>query len=241
MGLLEAMQKHKGQKHMTLYWDIETLNYNKIEGSKKPTKYKNVTYSVAIGWYDGQNIDVEVFPSFKAFYEAFFTYAKRRDTITKSKTTINMIAHNCNKYDNHFLLHDTRHYFGDDLIIRNLFMKSAEDNENTVNINEAKLLSKETNVILEKRVKSSINLDLMMYLKGFKFNIIDNFMKTNTSIATLGKKLKDGGFISEDELKTDFEYDVFDVEHDMTDSEAYDYAYECFKQLTASPVSYTHL
>jgi len=238
MGLLEAMQKHKGQKNMYLYWDIETLNYNKIEGTQKPTKYKNVTYSVAIGWYDGEHIDVEVFPSFKSFYQSFFDYAQRRDTITKSKTTINMIAHNCNKYDNHFLLHDTQHFFGDDLIIENLYMKSADDNSNTININEAKLLSKETNVILEKRVKSSINLDLIMYLKGFKFNIIDNFMKTNTSIATLGKKLKDGGFISEDDLKTDFEYDVFDVEHDMTDGQAYDYAYECFNKLTESQMTY---
>ena len=178
MGLLEAMQKHKGQKNLYLYWDIETLNYNKVAGREKPTKYKNVTYSLAIGWYDGKHIDVEVFPSFKAFYQSFFDYAKRRDTIAKSKTTINMIAHNCNKYDNHFLLHDTQHFFSDDLIIENLYMKSADDNSNTINMNEAKLLSKETNVILEKRVKSSINLDLMMYLKGFKFNIIDNFMKT---------------------------------------------------------------
>lgn len=238
MGLLEAMQKHKGQKNLYLYWDIETLNYNKVAGREKPTKYKNVTYSLAIGWYDGKHIDVEVFPSFKSFYESFFDYAKRRDTITKSKTTINMIAHNCNKYDNHFLLHDTQHFFSDDLIIENLYMKSADDNSNTINMNEAKLLSKETNVILEKRVKSSINLDLMMYLKGFKFNIIDNFMKTNTSIATLGKKLKDGGYISEDELKTDFDYDVFDVEHDMTDQQAYAYAYECFHQLTESQMTY---
>ncbi|WNM55665.1 DNA polymerase [Staphylococcus phage S-CoN_Ph36] len=47
-------------------------------------------------------------------------------------------------------------------------------------------------MILEKRVKSSINLDLLMFLNGFKFNIIDNFMKTNTSIATLGKNSKTG-------------------------------------------------
>ena len=76
MGLLEAMQKHKGQKHMYLYWDIETLNYNKIEGREKPTKYKNVTYSVAMGWYNGERIDVEVFSSFKAFYQSFFRICK---------------------------------------------------------------------------------------------------------------------------------------------------------------------
>lgn len=238
MGLLKAMQVNKGQRDLILYWDIETLNYNKIEGREKPTLYKNVTYSVAIGWFDGDSIDVEVFPSFMHFYDAFFEYSKRRDTITKSKTTIHMIAHNCNKYDNHFLLHDTQHYFGDNLTIQNLYMKSANDNALTINMKEAKRLSKETNVILEKRVKSSINLDLVMYLNGFKFNIIDNFMKTNTSIAVLGKKLLDSGYITEDELKTDFDYSVFDREDDMTDDEAYNYAYLCFKSLNDSQMTY---
>ena len=50
MGLLEGMQAHKGLRKMTLYWDIETLAYNKIEGRKQPTNYKNVVYSVAVGW-----------------------------------------------------------------------------------------------------------------------------------------------------------------------------------------------
>lgn len=64
MGLLEAMQTHKGLRKMTLYWDIETLAYNKIEGRKQPTYYKNVVYSVAIGWDNQGTIDVEVFPLF---------------------------------------------------------------------------------------------------------------------------------------------------------------------------------
>ena len=195
MSLLKAMQYYKDSKELVLYWDIETLAYNKIEGREKPTKYKNVTYSVAIGWNNAGTIEVEVFPSFAKFYEAFFQYAKRRDTITKSKTTINMIAHNCNKYDNHFLLHDTINHFHD-IRIDNLFMNSAEFNDNTVSLKEAQIDSKEENIILEKRVKSSINLDLIMFLNGFKFNIIDNFMKTTTSIATLGKKLKDSGYLT---------------------------------------------
>lgn len=237
MGLLNAMKVNKGQKDLILYWDIETLNYNKVAGREKPTQYKNVTYSVAIGWNNNGVIDVEVFPSFKVFFDTFFTYAKRRDTITKSKTTITMIAHNCNKYDNHFLLHDLIQHL-DDVEIENLYMKSADDNSNAININEAKLLAKEKNVILEKRVKSSINLDLLMFLKGYKFNIIDNFMKTNTSIATLGKKLKDGGYLTDDQLKTDFDYEIFDVEHDMTYQQAYEYAYQCFLKLNDEQMTY---
>jgi len=239
MGLLEAMQTHKGQRNLTLYWDIETLTYNKIQGRKKPTKYKNVVYSVAIGWNNQGTIDVEVFPSFKAFFNTFFAYAKRKDTITKSRTSISMIAHNCNKYDNHFLLHDVKYLF-DDLRVENLFMKNALDNQNTVNMKEAKTDSKEENIVLEKRVKSSINLDLTLFLKGFKFVVIDNFMKTTTSIDVLGKKLKDSGYVTDDQLKTDFQYDIFDVEYDMEDMESYAYAYQCFQKLDDQQMTYIH-
>ncbi len=237
MGLLEAMQTHKGQRNLTLYWDIETLAYNKIAGREKPTKYKNVVYSVAIGWNNNGQIDVEVFPSFKSFFETFFEYAGRKDTITKSRTTVSMIAHNCNKYDNHFLLHDVKYLYSD-LRVENLFMKNALDNQNTVNMKEAKTDSKEENIVLEKRVKSSINLDLTLFLKGFKFVIIDNFMKTTTSIDVLGKKLKDSGYLTDDELKTDFQYDIFDIEQDMDDVESYAYAYECFKKLDKDQLTY---
>lgn len=239
MGLLEAMQTHKGERNLTLYWDIETLAYNKIEGREKPTKYKNVVYSVAIGWNNNGYIDVEVFPSFKVFFDTFFTHAERKDTITKSRTSISMIAHNCNKYDNHFLLHDVK-YLYNDVRVENLYMKNALENQNTVNMKEAKTDSKDENIVLEKRVKSSINLDLTLFLNGFKFVIIDNFMKTTTSIDVLGKKLKDGGYLSNDQLKTEFQYDIFDVEHDMTDIEAYAYAYECFQKLDNEQITYIH-
>lgn len=237
MGLLEAMQENKGKRKMVLYWDIETLTYNKIEGREKPTKYKNVTYSVAIGWDNKGTIDVEVFPSFQAFFNDFFKYANRKDTITKSRTNIEMIAHNCNKYDNHFLLHDCQLIFND-LKRENLYMKSAEYNWNTISLKEAEIQSKEINLILEKRVKSSINLDLIMYLKGFKFIVTDNFMKTTTSIDTLGKKLRDGGYLTDNELKTDFQYDVFDLDEDMTEYQAHVYAYECFKRLDNEQMNY---
>lgn len=239
MGLLEAMQTHKGLRKMTLYWDIETLAYNKIEGRKQPTYYKNVVYSVAIGWDNQGTIDVEVFPSFHSFFKTFFKYAERKDTINKSRTAIEMIAHNCNKYDNHFLLHDIQHIYPN-VKVENLFMKSAETNENTVNMKEAKTDAKEDNIVLEKRVKSSINLDLIFFLEGFKFVVVDNFMKTTASIATLGKKLKDGGYLTSDQLKTDFQYNIFDIESDMDDVESYAYAYECFKRLDHDQMTYIH-
>lgn len=239
MGLLEGMQFYKGHKHLTLYWDIETLAYNKIEGREKPTKYKNVTYSVAIGWNNNGTIDVEVFASFFDFFKTFFEYVNRKDTITKSKTSIQMIAHNCNKYDNHFLLHDLQFMYPS-IKVENLFMNSANTNENTVNMREAKSDSRDENIILEKRVKSSVNLDLTFFLNGFKFDVIDNFMKTTTSIATLGKKLRDGGYLTDDQLKTDFQYDIFDVEEDMSEEESYIYAKSCFNKLDKNQMTYIH-
>lgn len=239
MGLLEGMQYYKGQRNLTLYWDIETLAFNKKQGREKPTKYKNVVYSVAVGWNNNGTIDVEVFPSFDVFFKKFFEYAKRRDTITKSRTTVTMIAHNCNKYDNHFLLHDLL-YIYPDIKRENLYMTHAEQNENTVNLKTAQMDSKESNIILEKRVKSSINLDLTFFLEGFKFTVIDNFLKTTTSIKTLGDKLKKGGYVTEDQLKTDFDYQKFDIEEDMTDAQSYVYAQACYEQLDHDQMVYIH-
>lgn len=239
MGLLEGMQYYKGQRNLVLYWDIETLAYNKIEGRKKPTKYKNVVYSVAVGWDNNGTIDVEVFPSFKVFFDTFFAYAKRKDTITKSRTTVSMIAHNCNKYDNHFLLHDLMNIYPD-IKRENLFMTNAEVNENTVNLKTAKMDSKEDDIILEKRVKSSINLDLTFFLKGFKFTIIDNFMKTTSSIAMLGTKLFKAGYLTVDQLKTDFDYEKFDIDEDMTESQSYIYAQACYEALDEDQMTYIH-
>lgn len=236
MDLLKAMQLAKNDRNLVLYWDIETLAYNKNMGKIKPTLYKNVVYSVAIGFeYEG-TIYVDVFPSFKSFFDTFFTYSARKDTINKSRTTITMIAHNCNKYDNHFLLHDLMYHY--DIERWNMYMMSAENNDLSLNIKQAQQQSRDKNIVLEKRVKSSINLDLMFFLNGFKFTVIDNFMKTTTSIATLGKKLKDGGFLTDDDLKTDFDYTVFDRDDDMSEHESYLYAQNCFDKLNDEQMRY---
>lgn len=235
--LLEAMQQYKGLRRLTLYWDIETLTYNKEIGQKNPSEYKNVTYSVAIGWAKGMKIETEVFPSFEAFFNAFFKYAKRRDTITPSRTQINMIAHNCNKYDNHFLLYELKQLYQPS--VENLYMEQATDNnEDTLQMKQAIKRSKTENIVIEKRVKSSVNLDLTFFINKFRFNVIDNFLKTTTSIDTLGKKLKDSGFITDDELKTDFDYSAFDVYGDMTDKDAHKHALISFSKLDDEQMTY---
>src|SRR5699024_8915094 len=53
-------------------------------------------------------------------------------------------------------------------------------------------------------------------------------------------KLKDSGYVTDDQLKTDFQYDIFDVENDMEDMESYAYAYQCFQRLDKQQMTYIH-
>lgn len=110
--LLDFLKENKGNRNAILYFDIETLQYNLNKGRQQPSKYRNVTYSVCVGWFVGDNFEYEVFPSFKAFFDTFFKLInENKRTITKSRTRIDMIAHNTNKYDNMFLLHDLSYFY----------------------------------------------------------------------------------------------------------------------------------
>lgn len=232
----EYLKDNKNSRSFVLYWDIETLQYNQKAGMKKPTEYKNVTYSVAIGFEVTGKIEVVVFPSFREFFEVTFDILKGNRKKISCNARIDLIAHNNNKYDNHYLLHDLLYFY--DVTRENVYLKNAIDNNNTIKMKDAKQIGKSDNIVLEKRVKSSINLDLEFWLKGVHFKTIDNFMKTTTSIATLGKKLKDLKFLTDDELKTEFDYEVFNRQDDMTEATAHEYAYQCFKTLDDKQMTY---
>lgn len=235
--LLDFLKENKGNRQATLYFDIETLQFNISKGQQRPSLYKNVTYSVCVGWFVGNDFEYEVFPSFKAFFDKFFKLInENKKTITKSRTRIDLIAHNTNKYDNMFLLHDLSYFYN----IERMNLKDNQAIEDYINISlkESKKVGRETDVALEKRVKSSNNLDLSFYLNGFYFNVTDNFLKTHTSIAVLGKKLRDSGLLTDDDLKTDFDYEIFNRDDDMSEEQAYQYAYHCFSSLTDEQVKY---
>lgn len=235
-GYKQFIKSNKNSRSMVLYWDIETLQYNQKAGHRKPSEYKNVTYSVAIGYQDGEKIEVVVFPSFREFFEVTFDILKGNRKKITCNARIDLIAHNNNKYDNHFLLHDLLHFY--EVTRENQYLKNALDNDDTVQMKEAKKRGKTENLVLEKRVKSSINLDLEFWLNGVHFKTIDNFMKTTASIKTLGKKLKDLGFLTDNELKTEFDYEVFNLDDDMTENTAHEYAYQCYKTLDDKQMTY---
>ena len=205
------------------FFDIETFQYNERAGYEKPSLFKNMTYSVAISFWDNEELKISLFPNFKDFFECICSALKlnRASGLFSCKARINLIAHNNNRYDNHFLRKDIK-YFYPNVTIHNAYLTNAVKNDNTIKNKE---ISKNKTKfqkcdIYEKRVKTSINLEFDFYLLGIHFKTVDNFPKTGLSIATLGKKLKGLGVLTDNELKTEFDYLEFNEKEDMTEKVA---------------------
>lgn len=232
--LKELLESRKLFKNIVLFFDIETLQYNEDRGQVKPSEYKNVTYSVAISWLDGNQVEQEVFSSFKEPFDTFIDVFSKQ----AKKPMIELIAHNNNKYDNHFLRKDLVYYYPH-MTVENFWLSTSNEkgNEDSLKIKELTKKQKK-GIILEKRIKSSINLELTFFLEGQKFFTTDNWVKTNLSLAVLGKKLKRLEVVTEDELKTDYEYTKYNKKEDMTDFEAREYARQVFNQLDKDELKY---
>ncbi|HSH50860.1 MAG TPA: hypothetical protein VK982_03965, partial [Bacteroidales bacterium] len=230
------LEQRKTLKTITLYFDIETFQYNELKGKESPSEYKNMTFSVAVSWLtENGDVELKVFPDFKEMFDQIIeVYGSLR-----KKPTIQLNAHNTNKYDNHFLRYDLL-YFYPHMKVENYFLQTAtteKSNENTIRLKDLTNEDKK-GIILEKRIKSSINLEMIFFLYGIQFETVDNWVKTNSSISMLGKKLKRLGVITEDELKTDFDYVKYNLEEDLTDQQARKYAREIFKNLSEDELTY---
>ena len=226
---------NKTLKNITLFFDIETYQYNEDQGSINPSSYKNMTYSVAVSWLDNKNVEYEIFPDFKTMFDIIIeVYGGKA-----KKPSIFLNAHNTNKYDNHFLRKDLLYYYPH-MKVENFFLNTAtteETNNNALRLKDLIKKDKE-GIILEKRIKSSINLEMVFFLYGIQFETVDNWVKTNSSISMLGKKLQRLGVVSEDELKTDFNYTKFNLAEDLTDNQARQYARWIFKKLDKEELRY---
>lgn len=231
----EMLLYRKMFKSITIYFDIETFQYNEQAGKEYPSEYKNMTFSVAVSWIEKGNVEYEVFPNFKELFDTIIEVYSN----VKKKPKIILNAHNTNKYDNHFLRYDLLYYYPY-MKVENYWINTATTDESNDNALRIKDLKKDDykGIILEKRIKSSINLELIFYLEGIKFETEDNWVKTNASIKMLGKKLKRLGVVTDDELKTDFDYLKYNVDHDLSDDEAREYSLEIFKGLSDDELTY---
>src|SRR5699024_1465653 len=222
-------------KSITLFFDIETFQYNEKAGEEFPSKYKNMTFSVAVSWIEKGQVEYAIFPNFK---EMFDQILEVYGTV-KKKPNIILNAHNTNKYDNHFLRKDLLYYYPF-MKVENYWLQTAttdKSNEHSLKIKDLTAEDKK-GIILEKRIKSSINLEMVFFLGGIKFETQDNWVKTNSSILMLGKKLKRLGVVTDDELKTDFDYIKHNLKNDLTDQEARKYANDIFNNLTNDELRY---
>ena len=233
--LQQMLKDNKTLKNITLFFDIETYQYNEDQGSINPSSYKNMTYSVAVSWLDNKNVEYEIFPDFKTMFDIIINEYGGKTKIPR----IFLNAHNSNKYDNHFLRKDLMYYYPH-MTVENFFLNTAttdDTNDHAIRLKDLKKKEKE-GIILEKRVKSKINLEMIFFLYGIQFETVDNWVKTNSSISMLGKKLQRLGVVSEDELKTDFNYTKFNLKEDLTDNQARQYARWIFKKLNDDEIKY---
>ena len=234
-SLREMLHDRRYFKKVPLFFDIETFQYNEKEGRKSPSDYKNMTFSVAISWIESGNVEYQIFKDFKEPLDIIIEEYKDM----KKKPIVLLNAHNTNKYDNHYLRYDLL-YFYEQMTVKNYWLRTATDekgNENSVKIKDLSKQEKQ-GVILEKRIKTSNNLELTFFLNGIKFETVDNWMKTNVSMKVLGDKLYRLGVVTKDELKTDFDYLKYNQDKDMTDEEARDYAKQIFEQLSDDEIRY---
>lgn len=233
----EYIKENLLSKKIIFFFDIETLQYNEKEGKEKPSKYKNIIYSLCVGIpYKERTIEL-IFNNFKGFFDFLLgEIIKNGKPITKAK--IELIAHNNNKYDNHFLLQDLIYYYPG-IERYNIFLNQSLENENTMKIKELTIKNKNC-CTLEKRVKTSNNLELKFYLFNICFFTTDNRMKTNASIKVLGEKLKNINILDDSQLKTEFDYIVFNKDEDMEDEEARKYSYKVFNSLTENQLTYIY-
>lgn len=92
--------------------------------------------------------------------------------------------------------------------------------------------------MLESRIKSSNNVSVKAYVHGRRVEFIDSFKKMNTSIAVLGKMLLNNNLITEEYLKTDFDYQCFDKDEDIERELVKTYVKCCFESLNDKQMIY---
>lgn len=230
--LLDFLKKFKGKK-VSLFADIETFTCNKIEGIEHPTKYHSFTYSLAIAYFNDSDFPkVSVFNNFYDFFE------KVKERKIRKSLSFDLVFHNGEKFDNHFFIEEMQSYYN--LPVYTEYNKSAT---NTANKNARKMSTidseeKKHGLVLESRIKSSNNVAVKAYVHGRRVEFIDSFKKMNTSIAVLGKMLLNNNLITEEYLKTDFDYDCFDKDEDIDRETVKTYIRKCFESLNNKQMIY---
>ena len=124
-----------------------------------------------------------------------------------------------------------------------VYTEHNKNANNTANEHARKMSTIDTEekkhgLVLESRVKSSNNVSVKAFVHGRRVEFIDSFKKMNTSIAVLGKMLLNNNFITEEYLKTDFDYQCFDKDEDIERETVKTYVKRCFESLNEKQMIY---
>ena len=209
------------KSNITLYYDIETFSTNLK--AEKPSFFKSYVWSLAVSYYDDGMMYVCLFPNFKSFLDCF------KKSI--SSGTVYLIAHNGNKYDHHFLRRNLIDHY--ELIPYTGY--SANSIEHDYEHKRQKFQGRKH--LLEKRIKSKTMLELEFAInKKYRFYTMDSLPKTNLPLRVLGIKCQKAGLISEDDIKTEMDYEQYNFEEDIEDPEKVALSY--FENMTDEEKKY---
>lgn len=236
-NLISFLNSSRREKSIRLFFDIETLQYNETEGYKNPSSFKNVTFSVAVSWWNYEKLDYANYSDFYSFFaDIKLAFTRNDGKRYRNPPHIILVAHNGNKYDFHYLFTDLVYYFPN-INIRNESLNNALYTNDLVD-SPSNHIHEDKDYIFVKLLKSKSNLELSFLLYGIYFTTEDTFLKTGLSLRTIGKKLKAAGVIGNNELKTSFDYTKYNLDSDMTDYRAHEYAKECYNQLSKEELVY---
>ena len=230
--LLDFLKKFKGKK-VSLYADIETFTCNKNEGVEHPTKYHSFTYSLAIAYFSDSDFPkVAVFNNFYDFFE------KVKQRKIRKSLSFDFIFHNGEKFDNHFFIEEMQSYYN--LPVYTEYNKNANNmaNKDARKKGTIEAEEKKHGLVLESRIKSSNNVSVKAYVHGRYIEFIDSFKKMNTSIKVLGQMLLNNKLITDEYLKTDFDYQCFDKDEDIDREQVKTYVKRCFESLNDKQMIY---
>lgn len=220
---LKFLSERKKGSSLTIYYDIETFSTNLA--AEKPSFFKSFVWSLAISYYDDETLYVVLFHNFKEFLDCF------KKSLSSGK--VYLIAHNGNKYDHHFL----RRALIDDyeLVPYTAFSKNSVEHD--YEVKRSKFQGRKH--LLERRFKSKTYIELEFAInKKYKFYTIDSLPKTNLPLRVLGVKCLKAGLLSEDQIKTEMDYEKYNFEEELSSEKVEQVARQYFDNMNDKEKEY---
>lgn len=230
----------QSSKKLAFYCDIETLQVNtKAYKSAKKSEVKSYMYSHCLSFPWKNDVKTICFANAYDFLKAYSDYAQPKSSVVTRENgkrerrniyEIELHYFNGRKYDNHFVIQDSLKKDWGCTEANFVRAKTKDTPDEYKSIAYA-----EENEVLTSRVRTSTSVDAQAYLNDagnrFYIKFVDDYPKFDMSLRKVGKMLKEIGIITDNDLKTDFNYSEFDIKDDMDYLTARSYCYEVFKKL----------